>query len=330
MKAIALFSGGLDSILSARIIIEQGIEVRGVHFNSLFLAAKENGVMLKDHACLAGIVELCHIDITDRMIEIIAAPRYGFGSQINPCIDCRILMLQQCRELMQDYGASFIITGEVLGQRPMSQRRAAFELMDKQSGLQGLVLRPLSALLLDETVPEKQGWVNRAGLYGISGRQRIQQIALTGKLAIKQYPNASGGCLLTDPQFCRRMKDLLNHCEFNRDAAGLLKIGRHFRLSKSTKLIVGRDESENKSLSAAAKPGDYLFFPAENIAGPTCLGKGVFSEDLIHLASSIACRYCDLNGKAAAVILVKRIPEAEECSLAAKPLSQSQLCALRI
>lgn len=347
MKAIVLLSGGLDSTLAAKLIKDLGIELVALNTLSPFC--------LCNHRCASGCyhsanevakdldLKLIRISVTEEFLEIVRNPKHGYGSNMNPCIDCRILLFKKAKETMQKEGAAFIITGEVLGQRPMSQHKQALKLIEKESGLEGLVLRPLSAQLLPETIPEKQGWISRDKLLNFSGRTRKPQMHLADTFNIKDYPCASGGCLLTDPQFAKKVKDLIAHQEFELKNVELLKLGRHFRISKATKLVVGRDEKENEHLSRLIKEGDYLFTPLDT-AGPTALGRGEFGEELIRLTGSIICRYCDRDGKATTDIVYRRIlktgtvpdlsraqsREGDCPSLKASPLNESVLLSLRI
>jgi tRNA U34 2-thiouridine synthase MnmA/TrmU len=183
-------------------------------------------------------------------------------------------MLSQTKELMPQLGAAFVVTGEVLGQRPMSQHKQALYAIAKRASLEGLVVRPLSAKLLLETIPEKEGWISRERLLSLSGRTRKPQIELSRALGIKEYAQPAGGCLLTDPGFAKRLKELIGQDELGRDNIQLLKIGRHFRLAPNVKLVVGRDERENERLVNLAQDDDYLFFPADELAGPTSMGVG--------------------------------------------------------
>jgi len=334
LKAIALISGGLDSLLAARLIQEQGVGVVPLHFKIPFCQRDKGNLAAGDGAIsrqVAGLKsELKTADISGEFLSLITNPRHGFGSNMNPCIDCKVLMLSKARELLPQFGASFVVTGEVLGQRPMSQHRNALELIEKESGLGGLLLRPLSARLLAETIPEEQGWVSRDKLLALNGRTRRPQIGLARAFNIRDYPNASGGCLLTDPEFSRRLAELIAQRELNMRNLELLKFGRHFRLAPQAKLIVGRDEGENNAILAMARDGDYLFMPPDAIAGPTSLGTGIFNEELIGLACSITCRYCDLNGKAAAEILYRKIPAAENKSFPALAFDKDRLADYRI
>lgn len=290
MKAVALFSGGLDSVLAIKLILEQGIEVIAVNFVTPFFSV-QNREKLKKIAIDLG-VELETVDIKDEYLEVLKSPRYGYGKNFNPCVDCRMLMFKEAEKLLNSKKASFIISGEVLGQRPMSQRKNVFGLMEKTSNLKGLILRPLSAKLLPLTIPEKENWINKEKLLDICGRSRKIQIDLARKWNLENYFSTAGGCLLTEVVFSRRMKDLLKYQEFCWDSINLLKIGRHFRLSSQAKLVVGRDEQENNLLIKSAKKDRVCFEPIE-VKGPIGIGEGDFDDSLISLAAQIIARYCD-------------------------------------
>lgn len=333
IKAIVLISGGLDSILAARLIREQGIEVVPISFKIPFChrdkeISGKNNFLLQLVSDNLGI-ELRIIDIEEAFLKLLVDPAHGFGANMNPCIDCKILMLGCAKKIMEDNGAQFVATGEVLGQRPMSQHKNALRAIGNEAGLGGLLLRPLSARLLPETIPEIQGWINRAALLGLAGRSRRPQLELANKFGIRNFAWPAGGCLLTDKEFCRRLKDLIAHNELNRNNVALLKLGRHFRISDHAKLVVGRDEKENLELQNLAGAADYLFYPHESLAGPTALGRGGFNPGLIRLAAEITCRYCDLNGKSAEKIICRQISH-EEQPISVSPARAKALEALRI
>jgi tRNA-specific 2-thiouridylase len=301
VKALALLSGGLDSTLAIKVVQESALvplEIEAVHFSTVFCRCDG-----KDGVCGAkakGVakqfkISVRNINNTSLLMEAVRKPRHGYGSNINPCIDCRISMIHSTREVMNQTGAAFIITGEVLGQRPMSQHLRALKLIEKETNLQGLILRPLSAKVLDETIPEKNKWVDREKLLAISGRSRKEQISLADIYEIKDYPCPAGGCLLTDPAFALRMKDLLAHSpDFVLNDVLLLQVARHFRLNDNLKLMVGRNESENQTLSNLARPDDVLLETADYI-GPVALLRGKFNNDDIRLAGGITGRYADIN-----------------------------------
>lgn len=323
MKAIALISGGLDSLLAAKLIQAQGIDIIPLNFKIPFCPRS----FLPGSGNLGQ--ELKYLDIGNDFLKLLENPQHGFGSQMNPCIDCKILMLRRAGELMGPWGAKFLVTGEVLGQRPMSQHKQALERIAKKAGLEGLVLRPLSAKLIPETIAEKEEWVSREKLLNFSGRSRKPQIELAKAFKIKDYAQPAGGCLLTDPEFSKKIKDLIAHRELNVDNVELLKIGRHFRISENAKLIVGRNELENTRLVNFAKNNDYLFYPGEEIAGPTCLGRGSFSEELIRISCGITYCYCDRNNQAEAEIFYKKVGD-EIFSMTVLPLGEEEAKSLKI
>jgi tRNA U34 2-thiouridine synthase MnmA/TrmU len=336
MKAIALISGGLDSILAARLIKDEGVEIFPLHFKIPFYHRDKEGPSKGNGVTIASLVEnnlgqkLKIVDIGCDFLELVKNPQHGFGANINPCIDCKILMLSKAKELMEQCQAKFIVTGEVLGQRPMSQHRQALDTIAKNSGLEGLVLRPLSGKLLFKTLPEREGWIKRERLLSFSGRGRKSQIELAKVFRVREYAQPAGGCLLTDPEFAKKTRDLLEHNELNLNNIELLKIGRHFRLSPETKLVVGRDENENGQLANLAQENDYLFMPGEELAGPTSLGRGRFNEELIGLSCSITSRYCDLNGSNTADIFYKSVSEKENKVFKASPINSAYLNDLKV
>jgi tRNA U34 2-thiouridine synthase MnmA/TrmU len=289
VRALVLFSGGLDSILAAKILMEQGIEVIPVFFKSYFFgpeiaqkSAKENGLKLKV------------IDFSKEHLKIVKKPNFGYGSSMNPCLDCHILMLKKAKELMKKNShADFVATGEVLGERPMSQNKKALELVEKESSLSGYLLRPLSAKLLKETIPEKKGLIDREKLLDVQGRSRRRQIELAKKFKIKFYPTPAGGCLLTDPQFGKRLKELLkNYPKFNGNDVELLKLGRHFWEGKA-KIVVGRNHQENLKIKKLAQKKDILI-EMKNYPGPTTLIRsygGKISKEILEKAKNLTKFY---------------------------------------
>jgi tRNA-uridine 2-sulfurtransferase len=335
VRAIALVSGGLDSTLAAKLTQGLGIELVALNTVSPFCLCNHHSAK----GCLHGAsmvakdlgIKLVSINVAEEFIQIVKNPPHGYGSQMNPCIDCRILLFKKARELMPDVGASFIITGEVLAQRPMSQRRDTMQLIEKEAGLKDLVVRPLSARVLEPTIPERQGWVLRDKLLAISGRGRKEQFALAGQLGVGDFPCPSGGCLLTDPEFSKRLKDLMRYkSDFTLNDILLLKVGRHFRLKDNSKLVVGRNEKENQAIIRLALSGDYILKPPDEIAGPTALGRGEFNQELISLSSSIVCHYCDLNGSTSADIVYYKLQDKEDRLKGIIPQEQTMLTALRI
>jgi len=306
MKALALLSGGLDSILAVKLVLEQDIEVEAVNFSTLFWTykKKENShFFVKSIAEELGI-KLKVFEVSKDFLEILKKPKYGYGSGMNPCIDCRIFMLKRASEYMREIGASFLITGEVVNERPMSQRAPILKLIEKESGLTGLILRPLSAKLLEPTIPEEKKWIERDKLLSLKGRSRKIQLELAKKFGIKNYFSPSGGCLLTDPKFSQRIKDSMKYSpDFNLNDIELLKLGRHFRLSENAKLIVGRDQKENEQLLSFNLENSLFFYPLQ-AKGPVALGRGFFDQDLIFLSARIVAYYCDKEKSASSLKII--------------------------
>jgi tRNA U34 2-thiouridine synthase MnmA/TrmU len=251
-RAIGLLSGGLDSMLAARVLADQSIEVLGLAFVTPFFGphkARKAAQQLQ--------IPLEIIDLTTPHWAMLKSPRHGFGKNLNPCIDCHALMLQEAGRLLDSRGADFLFTGEVLGQRPFSQTRPSLRAVEKTSGYADMILRPLSARLLPETRPEREGLVDRGRLLDISGRSRKRQIALAEHYGLQDYPNPAGGCLLTDPLFTRRLKELWEHSpEPDLREVELLKVGRHFRLPSRCKVVIGRNQKENESIAGQARAED--------------------------------------------------------------------------
>jgi len=294
IKAISLLSGGLDSILATKMIMEQGISVEALNFTTVFCTCTN-----RDSSCLASQsaakklgVPLKVINISREYLEVVKEPKHGYGSNMNPCVDCRIFIFKKAKEYMQENGASFLITGEVVGQRPMSQKKDTIRHIEKEADLKGLVVRPLSARILEETIPEKNGWVDRDKFLNISGRGRKPQFELAADLNVKDYPCPAGGCLLTDPGFAKKAKDLISHNEFTVENINLIKSGRFFRVSDNLKVIAGRSEDENKKLLHMAKDGDFIFKVLHN-PGPIVLGRGDLNYNQIEVLASITARYSD-------------------------------------
>jgi tRNA U34 2-thiouridine synthase MnmA/TrmU len=287
-KAIALFSGGLDSILAFKVIAEQGIEVSGITFETPFFSAAK-ARMTAERIGLPLVV----LDITAEHLRMLRAPRYGYGRNMNPCIDCHTLMLQIAGRRMEEEDADFVFTGEVLGERPMSQGKQSLYVVAKNAGYPDRILRPLSARLLPETEPERSGKVDRSRLCDIQGRGRKRQMAMAVHYGITSYPPPAGGCLLTDPIFSRRLRDLFDHHHDHeiRDIE-LLKVGRHFRLDEKTKAIVGRNAMDNETIERLAKRGDALI-RIDSFPGPTVLVPSGGDEETRLLAARLGARYSD-------------------------------------
>lgn len=287
MKALLVFSGGLDSMMASQLIKAQGIDVQALFFETPFFRSPKAVRSAKSIDLPIKVV-----DITESHLEVVKNPAHGYGGNMNPCIDCHALMLRRAGEMLDQEGASFIISGEVLGQRPMSQNRKALSVVASESGYNGLILRPLSARLLPMTIPEEKGWV-KDGLMDLSGRSRKPQMALAKKFGIKEYPSPAGGCLLTEPVFSRRLKDLL----LSKPAPEireieLLKVGRHFRIGPKTKVIVGRNQAENQVIDSLTGREDLVLVTTA-FPGPTVLVTGEASQDPVTLAAVITVSYSD-------------------------------------
>ncbi|NOY88452.1 MAG: hypothetical protein GXO93_03550 [FCB group bacterium] len=304
--AIALFSGGLDSALAILLTLRQNIEVTALTFMTHF------GCDLGDRSSCGSNpypvakqygfnVKLMHLG--QKFIDIVENPEFGRGKNMNVCTDCRILMLQEAKNLMELINADFIITGEVLGQRPMSQVRGKMNLIEKRSGLRGKLLRPLSAKLLPPTEAELKHLVDREQLEGISGRSRKRQMELAHEFGLEDYPSPASGCLLTDKGYSNRLRDLLAHTDhltFN--DLNLLRLGRHFRLDDETKVIVGRNEQENKQILSYKKPHHY-YIEAKDIGSPITLVLGNTSLENLKKAAMITARYTSAKNQPKVTLL---------------------------
>ncbi len=268
-RALVLFSGGLDSVLAAELLRRLGVEVVGITFTTPFFgseAAKRAARQLE--------LPLLVVDITDRHLGVVRNPRFGYGKNLNPCIDCHALMVRVALEKLEDLGAHFLATGEVLGERPKSQNRRALGLVAEISGARDLLLRPLSAKLLPPTRPEILGWVERSKLMDIKGRSRKRQMQLAEEWGIREYQTPAGGCLLTDPGFSRRLKDLMEaKKDFDAGDVELVKVGRQFWI-RGNLLVLGRRHDENERLWELCRPGDRLFKEKDR-PGPTALWRPV-------------------------------------------------------
>jgi len=327
-------SGGLDSMLAAKIIKDLGIDVICLHCVIPFSPpdrSKESHLCSRmDRFATQTGIPVYHVDITDDFLSMFMKPKFGYGSHLNPCIDCKILMFKKARQLMQEYGASFLVSGEVVGQRPFSQGIRAIQQIDAEAGTTGIVLRPLSAQLLEETIAQKKGWVSQERLYSFSGRSRRPQIDLAVMLGIVEFQQPAGGCLLTDPRFNDRLRDLMQREKLNRHNISLLKVGRHYRLSDSARLVVGRDQRDNEEIQGFALPGDYIFEPPQEIPGPTGIGRSLVSDEEIMKCCRIMARYCDPCGTPAISIGWHRVGFSEKFHYVAAPLSEEELSRLRI
>ena len=304
MKALALFSGGLDSALAIKIIKDQGIEVIALNFVSHFFGGKNEKA--ENMAKQLG-VQLEYVNFSSVHTEILKDPVHGRGKNMNPCIDCHALMFKTAGDLMEKYGASFIISGEVLGQRPMSQNYQALEKVKALSpGLENLIVRPLSAKLLPESDPEKLGWIDRSKLLDIQGRSRKIQMELMEKFGIVDYPTPGGGCLLTDPAYSKRLRILEEDGlleDENSNLFHLLKIGRFFRFEKGKYLIVGREQEDNLKINDFKDYGS-LFIRGKEIPGPHMVGFGNLTQDEIDFSLNLFSRYSKVKGATEITLLL--------------------------
>jgi len=336
-KAVALLSGGLDSNLAVRMMQEQGIEVEAIAVKTPFCdfdCGKGCGHRVKEVAVDLGI-KLKTVYFGEEYLKMLKDPKYGYGSGMNPCIDCRGMMYNAAKEHMEKIGADFIITGEVLGQRPMSQNGNALKIIENETQTNGKIVRPLSFRHLPVTDAEVQGLVKREKLGDIKGRSRKGQLQLAKKYDIADPPNAAGGCLLTDPAFSKRVRDLYDHSKDtppDMNDVELLKIGRHFRLSDNTKLIVGRNKMENEILESL-KLEDDIIIEVSNHVGPTCLLRTKKqSQKEIEIAASTALRYSDSPKDELSNVRVRMGPknDDEEKELKVNPIEDKILNQMRI
>lgn len=287
VRALGLCSGGLDSMLAALVLRDQGIEVHWVTFETpFFLADKAR------RAAQATGIPLTVRNITDDYVRMLRDPHCGYGQNMNPCLDCHALMFRKAAEIMKEKGFDFLFSGEVLGQRPMSQTKPSLRYVEKNSGCEGLILRPLSAKRLPATAAENDGRVDRERLLDISGRSRKHQIELAKKFGLTEYPAPAGGCLLTDKGFSSRLKDLFEHQDSCREEElHLLRYGRHFRLNSRSKLIVGRAESDNENLLRYHNPQTDTTLKVNSYPGPIAVLPNGSGKDIMTLAASICAGY---------------------------------------
>lgn len=290
-KAISMFSGGLDSILSTKLMLNQNIDVIALHFSNPFCFCVEGLKGIKEVTKQLG-VPLVRVDVGIDYLKMLQNPKHGYGKNLNPCIDCRIFILKKAKKIAADLNVDFIFTGEVLNERPMSQHRQAMDIIEKETGLINKILRPLSAKLFPQTDMEKQGFVDRSKLLAINGRSRKPQIELAKKFGIVNYPSPAGGCLLTCKEFAKKLIDLFNYKKkISMKDVALLKIGRHFR-SIGNKIVVGRNEEENNQLIAIKAKKDY-YFEVPKIGSPTTILKGPKTKKAIETAAKLTAFYSD-------------------------------------
>ena len=326
--SIALFSGGLDSILACRVVMEQGIRVKALRFVTPFFGYElldRRASYIEETRAKYGIdVEL--VDIGERYLQLLRAPAHGFGKHFNPCVDCKILLLSLAREMLPRYQASFLITGEVLGQRPMSQRRDTLRVIERDSGCEEILVRPLCARRLAPTPPELAGLIDRDRLLDFSGRGRSAQIALARRFGISDYPSPAGGCFLTDPILSRRIK---KHYEI-RDTVLIsdilfLMAGRQFELPSGARVALGRDQADNRKVMARRRPGDWILERAGERPGPTALLRHARHPADLEQAASLVARYTKKKDDASPTIKVKATREDETILFDALPPAEEDL-----
>lgn len=312
-KCVALFSGGLDSSLAVLSMLEQDIEVTALMFLTHFgcdivdkSSCSQNPEPMAEK--FGFKVKLMHLG--QKFIDIVKNPKHGYGKNMNPCVDCRILMLTEAKEFMRMSGADFLVTGEVLGQRPKSQMRNSLNLVVKEAGVEGILLRPLSAQLLEPTIPEQQGLVNREKLFGFNGRSRKPQMELAKKYGLEDYPTPAAGCLLTDPGYSKKLKDLLTYKQdVTFDDLNLLRVGRHFRINPAVKMVAGRNSEENDKIEACAGNKDIML-EAKDTGSPIVLLRGTPGPEEIEIAARTTARYCD-DKRQSQVEITVTVPDGE-------------------
>jgi tRNA U34 2-thiouridine synthase MnmA/TrmU len=292
VKAISLFSGGLDSILATQLVLNQGIDVIAFNVKTLFSISKKDGLSEAEAAIEQLNIPLKIVSVDKEYIRMLRNPKHGYGKNINPCIDCKIFILKQAVKYAKEVKADFLFTGEVLGERPMSQQGPALRVIEEEAGLKGKLLRPLSAKLLPETVAERKGLVDRSKLMAISGRSRKPQFQLAKEFGITNYPSPAGGCLLTCEEYAKKLWDLFEHKKnVTVSDVRVLRFGRHFRVGKN-KIIVGRNEAENKALMSFKGKKEY-YFELPDIVGPVTILQGVKTRSVIQRAAQLTAFYSD-------------------------------------
>lgn len=335
-KAVALISGGLDSLLAAKVMLEQGVHVEGINFYTGFCVEghthairKKDKVKPKRNNALWSAeqlgIKLHIIDVIEEYKDVLLNPKHGYGANMNPCLDCKIFMVGKAKEWAEENGFDFIITGEVIGQRPMSQRKDTMPVISAQSGADDLLLRPLCAQNLPETLPEREGWVNREELFGFSGRSRKPQMALAEKFGFDDYAQPAGGCcFLTDKSYSVKLTDLWasrGKREYELDDIMLLKVGRHIRPKPGFKLIIAREEGENNFLQGYRK--QFITLRTMSHKGPLTLLDGTATEDDLKLAAQIVARFS--QGRDAGSVDVEVVETGVSKNFTVKPLAIEEI-----
>lgn len=303
-KAIALISGGLDSMLAAKTVMEQGVHVEGINFFTGFcveghthaIREKDKAKPKRNNALWVAEqlgIKLHIVDVIEEYKKVLLNPKHGYGTNMNPCLDCKIFMVNKAKQWITENGFDFIITGEVIGQRPMSQRKSKMPIVAKQSGADDLLLRPLCAKSLAPTLPELEGWVDREKLHGITGRSRKPQMQMAEKFGLNDYAQPAGGCcFLTDKNYSAKLVDLWqarSNRDYELDDIMLLKVGRHIRPKPHFKLIVAREEGEGRFMEGYTR--EFISMKCASHSGPLVLIDGETSAEDLYLAASITARY---------------------------------------
>jgi tRNA U34 2-thiouridine synthase MnmA/TrmU len=337
-KAVALISGGLDSMLAARVMLEQGIHVEGINFFTGFcveghthaIRRQDKNKPKRNNALWTAEqlgIKLHIIDVIEEYKDIVINPKHGYGAHINPCLDCKGFMVKKAREWIEENNFDFIITGEVVGQRPMSQRKDTMPIIAAESGAHDRLLRPLCARNLPVTLPEQQGWVDRERLYGFSGRSRKPQMALARQFGISDYAQPAGGCcFLTDAAYSTKLQDLWQQRgekTYEIDDIMLLKVGRHLRPRPHFKLIIGREEGENRFLEGYRR--QFTTLQASKHNGPLVLLDGSHDDNDLHLAARIVARYCQSRNTDSVDIDINPRDMANAHTLSVSPMNNEDI-----
>jgi tRNA U34 2-thiouridine synthase MnmA/TrmU len=336
-KAVSLISGGLDSMLATQAILDQGIHVEGINFFTGFcveghthaIRKKDKAKPKRNNALWVAEqlgIKLHIVDVIEEYKDVVLNPAHGYGSNLNPCLDCKCFMVRKAHEWIQQHGFDFIITGEVIGQRPMSQRRDTMPVIQRESGAEDRLLRPLCAKILPETLPEREGWVDRGKLFDFSGRGRKPQIALANKMGIEDFAQPAGGCcFLTDAAYSHKLADLWQargERRYEIDDIMLLKVGRHLRPRPHFKLIVGREQGENRFLEGYRKQFTHMF-PTSH-AGPLVLIDGPVNSDDLELAARLTARFS--QGKNADSVRIEaHLIDGSQQELTVQPLHNDDI-----
>ena len=324
VRALGLCSGGLDSMLAGLVLRQQGIDVAWITFETPFFSADKARAAARQTG-----IPLTVREITPDYLRMLRNPPCGYGKHMNPCMDCHALMFRMAGEWMQKHGYDFLFSGEVVGQRPMSQTKTSLRYVEKHSGFDGYILRPLSARNLPATIPEQRGWVDRERLLDLSGRSRKPQIQLAAEFGITEYPTPAGGCLLTDPGYARRLKDLFAHQAHtsNRDLE-LLKHGRHFRLDASTKIIVGRTQKDNQRIEALNDDDADIHLKVKDFPGPFVAVRGRPSPEALDQAAAICAGYSKATREVEVIVLASG-PDGQQ-TLRVRPVLPAEARTLMI